>query len=170
MAEETNPVKRTVDDIENLGKYLSILLVFFPTLAGHLANGNARDIWGLLALTMPFTATVALVTYFAMRGTFRISGLLVAAYLSLLALSLVSKWIGLGTDIDVGKFVIEHPSGNPVSLLWALLWDYFELYGAVTFCASLGCGLYLGYRYARAAEAKENAASELKKSAATGGK
>jgi hypothetical protein len=170
MAEKTNPVMQTVDDIESLGKYLSILLVLFPTVAGHLANGNAHDIWGLLALTMPFTATVALVTYFEMRERFRVPGLLLGAYLLLLAISLVSKWIGLGTEIDAGKFVIEHPSGNPVSLLWALLRDYFELYGAVTFCASVGCGLYLGYRYAKAAEAKDNAANELKKSAATGGK
>ncbi len=161
MSQRTNPIGRTEDDIERLGKYLRIILLFCPTLAGQLVNPNGRDIWGLLALTAPFTAAVALVTYLDIRGEIHgIGGFLLSASLLLIALSLVSKWMGLGTAIDVGKFLQQHQeaSGNPLTLLWGLLRAYFELYKPVTFCASLGCGIYLGYSSAKAASAKENAA------------
>ncbi len=112
--------------------------------------------------TGTYTATVALVTFLDVRGKFRsFSNFLLSSILLLLGLSLLCRLLGVGTAIDVGiVWQPENLTGNPLMLLWILLSAYFRLYHAVTFCVALACGIYLGYRHAKAAEARENAARE----------
>ena len=181
MAEETNPLKRTLDDIDEIGRYFVILLAVAPSIGGALQNQKISSVWGLLGLTAPFTAAVAVQTYFFLRRSFKHAvSYLVSAWGLLLALSLVSRLIGLGSAIDVGNVLEQHltdpvlpifkyvPLGDLLTTLWRCVEDYFELYKPVAFCLALVCGIYLGYRFAKADEKKELAASDLKKAAAAG--
>ena len=183
LAQDTNPVEQTVDEVGKLGQCFDLVIALVPSVAGALANHQIKSIWSLLILTAPFTVTVAFQTYRVMRGKIEsVFGFGYSTVVLLIALSLVSQWIGIGAAIHVDQVIAQqgqllaenyrnrHTSLNRVSLVYlffvALLGAYFDLYQPVTFVASLVCGVYLGYRFAKAKEVRARIAAQRQKKAA----
>ncbi len=140
--------------IKALGTLAGLLLFVIANIGAAVAtalNSAASFLISLLT-TLPLTLSVgmltALVTRYQLRSGYEIA---VAASLTFIGNSLITRWLGLGLHIDYGEMFASwgfadytNPYHVMALLPVAAVWEYFKLYGVVGFALSTATGFITG--------------------------
>jgi hypothetical protein len=157
--------------IKTLGILSGLLVTAFFLLAGAIGAAVATAIHATTSflsavlITLPLALSVAMVTALMKRYQYENPiELCLAALLTLVGNSLVTRWLGLGLHIDLMRafsllgfidFGNNSSAGSmvPVQLKFiifvllapfTILWAYFDLYGVVGFIIATVTGLLVG--------------------------